>query len=174
MNLFTLCDMHYTGANNQTGPDHLLRMNYKGMVGTNPDQTVSHVKAVYAAVQTVFTLFDDTLQRVPQYAFVSTALRGMALTGYRRESDGAEVAAYWFHDAPPADANGVSLADLTLKAGQFKEPVLVDVRTSTVYALPKDRWTQGDGGTVFRALPVYDSPMLIAERSALRINPATR
>ena len=77
-------------------------------------------------------------------------------------------------DAPPADANGVSLADVTLKAGKFIEPVLVDVRTSTVYALPKGSWTQSAAGTVFRALPVYDSPMLIAERAVLGITPAAR
>jgi hypothetical protein len=170
MNLFTICDMHYTGANNQPGPDHLLRMNYKGLLGTNHDQSVARVKAVYPAVQTVFSIFDDSLIRISDFPFVSTALRGVALSGYRRERDGAQVVALWFNDAPPADANGVSLADVTLRAGKFTEPVLVDVRTSTVYALPKTVWTQDDKGAVFRALPIYDSPMLIAEKSALTLN----
>jgi hypothetical protein len=84
------------------------------------------------------------------------------------------VVALWFNDAPPAEANGVSPADITLKAGKFTEPVLVDVRTSTVYALPKGSWTHSAAGTVFRALPVYDSPMLVAERALLGIAPATR
>ncbi len=174
MNLFTLSDMHYTQASNQGGADGVLRMNYKGLLGTNPDQTVSHVKPAYYAAQTVFAIFDDSLARMPDYASASTALRALTLSGYRRATDGAQVVAFWFADAPPADANGVSLADLTLKAGRFSDPVLVDVRTSTVYALPKGSWSQSTSGTVFRALPVYDSPMLIAERAVLRITSATR
>jgi hypothetical protein len=170
MNLFTLSDMHYTAGSNQGGADGKLRMNYKGMLATNPDQTVAYVKPAYYAAQTVFAIFDDTLPRVKDYAFSTKALRGVALSGYRRERDGAQVVALWFNDAPPADANGVSLADVTLRAGKFTEPVLVDVRTSTVYALPKTVWTQDDNGAVFRALPIYDSPMLIAEKSALTLN----
>jgi hypothetical protein len=174
MNLFTMCDMHYTQASNQQAADGTLRMNYKGLLGTNPDQTVSHVKPAYYAAQTVFALFDDTLERVADFPFTSTALRGLALTGYQRAGSGAQVVAYWFNDAPPAEANGVTLADVTLKAGRFTEPVLVDVRTSTVYAVPRDRWQQESRGAVFRSLPVYDSPILIAEKAALRIDPARR
>jgi len=174
MNLFTLSDMHYTTASAQGGADGVLRMNYKGLLATNPDQTIAYVKPAYYAAQTVFAIFDDSLKRLTDFPFTSTTLRALALTGYRRESDGAQVVALWFNDAPPADANGVTLADITLKSGKFTEPVLVDVRTSTVYALPRDRWTQASTGTAFRALPIYDSPMLIAEKSALRIAAASR
>jgi hypothetical protein len=169
MNLFALSDMHYTAGSNQVGADGKLRMNYKGLLATNPDQTVAYVKPAYYAAQTIFAIFDDTLPRVKDYAFSTTALRGVALSGYRRERDGAQVVALWFNDAPPADANGVSLANVTLPAGKFTEPVLVDVRTSTVYALPKANWTQSEKGAVFRALPIYDSPMLIAEKAAVGI-----
>jgi len=171
MNLFSLSDMHYTTASAQGGPDGLLRMNYKGLLATNPDQTVAYAKPSYFAAQTVFALFDDTLRRVPDYPFTTTALRDVALSGYARAGDGAQVVALWFHDSPPADANGVSLATFTLKAGKFTDPVLVDVRTGTVYAIPRDRWTQAAAGAVFRDLPVYDSPVLVAEKSVLQIDP---
>jgi hypothetical protein len=164
--------MHYTAGSNQGGADGKLRMNYKGLLATNPDQTVAYVNPAYYAAQTIFAIFDDTLPRVKDYAFSTTALRGVALSGYRRERDGAQVVALWFNDAPPADANGVSLANVTLPAGKFTEPVLVDVRTSTVYALPKANWTQSEKGAVFRALPIYDSPMLIAEKAAIGITAA--
>ncbi|MBI4626282.1 MAG: hypothetical protein HY736_24065 [Verrucomicrobia bacterium] len=167
MNLFTISDMHYTQYH--SGPEGVLRMNYKGLLGTNPDQTISHVKPAYYAAQTVLAIFDGTLKRISEFPYTSTALRGLALSGYRRDSDGAQVVAYWFSDAPPAEANGVSLADVALRDGRFKDPVLVDVRTSTVYALPPDHWKQGANGVTIRALPVYDSPMLIAESSIVRL-----
>jgi hypothetical protein len=174
-NLFTMSDMHYTQGNNTSGdPDGVLRMNYKGLVGTNPDQTVSHVKLAYYAAQSVFAIFDDALVRRASYPFTSTALRGLALSGYEHQPDGAQVVAYWFNDSPPAEANGVTGVDLTLPKGKFTDPVVVDLRTSTVYALPRDRWSQDAAGATFRGLPVYDSPMLIAERRVLGLVPAAR
>ena len=56
----------------------------------------------------VFAVFDDTLTRLTEFPFTTTALRGLALAGYRRASDGGQVVAFWFNDAPPADANGAA------------------------------------------------------------------
>jgi hypothetical protein len=171
MNLFTMSDMHYTQATNQTTVDGTIRMNYKGLLATRPDQTIAHVKPAYYAAQTVFAIFDATVKRIPEFRFTSTFLRGVAVTGYRSTTQGdAQIVSIYFNDSPPAEANGVTRADLTLAAGKFTEPVLVDVRTSTVYALPKEAWTQNaNGSATFRGLPVYDSPILIAERRALTV-----
>ena len=171
MNLFTLSDLHYTQANSQRGPADQdgLRMNYKGLLETNADMSIARARPVYAAVQGVCSIFDDTLARIADYPFTSTALRGLALAGYQRQPGGGQVVAYWFNDAPPAEANGVDLADVTLPKGKFTKPVLVDLRTGTVYELPKDRWSQDEHGAVFRGLPVYDAPLLIVEASILRL-----
>jgi len=173
MNLFTIADMHYTQATNQVTVDGTVRMNYKGLLASNPDQTIAHVKPAYYAAQTVFAIFDDSVKRISEFPFSSTALRALAVAGYRNEA-GAQIVTLWFNDAPPAEANGVTFADVTLRAGKFTEPVLVDVRTSTVYALPKANLLPAAAGVTFRAVPLYDSPMLIAERSALRIVPSGR
>ncbi len=169
MNLFTMSDMHYTQVTNQTTVDGVVRMNYKGILATNPDQTIAHVKPVYYVAQTVFAVFDDTVKRIREYPFTTTALRGVGITGYRSETRGGQIVTLWFNDAPPAEANGVTRANVTLRAGKFTEPVLVDVRTSTVYALPKTQWAEGKDGVTFRDLPLYDSPMLIAERALIQL-----
>ncbi len=171
MNLFTISDMHYTQASNQGGSDGVLRMNYKGLLGTNPDQTISHVKPVYTAAQTVFTIFDDTVQRVPEYPFTSTALRALAVTGYRNDR-GAQFVTLWFNDSPPAEGNGVTLANVTFRGGKFTQPVLVDLRTGRVYRVPEARWSQTAQGATFSGLPLYDSPVLIAEASAVVVGSA--
>jgi hypothetical protein len=167
MNLFSICDLHYTQASNQVNVDGVLRKNHKGLLATNPDQTVAYAKPAYHAAQSVFALFDDTLQRIPTYAFTTTSLRALAVTGYARQPGGGQVVAVWFNDAPPAEANGVTRANLTLAAGRFTDPVLVDLRTSTVYTIPRNAWTQDAQGTTFRDLPMYDSPLLIAEKAAI-------
>jgi hypothetical protein len=174
MNLFTISDMHYTQPNGSLGgSDGVLRMNYKGLLATNPDKSIRHVKAIYPAAQTVFAIFDDAVKRIAEYPFTTTVKRSVALSGYRAER-GGQIVALWFNDATPVEANAVTTADVTLPAGKFTEPVLVDVRTSTVYTLPKTAWERTDSGVKFRNLPLYDSPMLITEKSALRLVSAGR
>jgi hypothetical protein len=168
MNLFTISDMHYTQASSQPNADGQLRMNYKGLLGTNPDKSIAQVKAAYYGAQTIFAVFDDTLKRIPDFACSTAAARRMACSGYRNDAGGL-LAALWFSDAPPVDANAVTATTVTLSTAKFTEPVLVDVRTSTVYALPRNQWKQDERGATFRDLPVYDSPVLIAERGAVGI-----
>jgi hypothetical protein len=169
-NLFTMIDLHYTHYH--LLPGKTLRMNYKGLLATNPDQTVNHPKPAYYAAQRVFAIFDDTLKRIPDYPSTNTALRGMALTGYER-ADGAQVVAFWNNDAPPGEANGVTLIELTLPKGHFTEPMLVDLLTGRIHAIPAGNWKQDKDGASFTALPVYDAPLLLAERSAIMIDVAT-
>jgi hypothetical protein len=149
-------------------------MNHKGLLATNPDQTIAYAKPSYFAAQSVFAIFDATFRRIQDYPWTSTSLRGLSVSAYQREQDGAQIVAFWFSDAPPAQANGVTLADLVVRQARFKDPVLVDLRTSNVHAIPASRWSQGADGARFKDLPMYDSPMLIAERSALGIAPAAR
>ncbi len=170
MNLFTMSDMHYASIGKADAP---VRMNHKGLLATNPDQEIVRVKAVYPAAQALFSIFDDRLKRLPNYPFTSTALRGLGLAGYQHE-DGGQVVALWFNDAPPTDANGVTPAVITLAAGRFREPVLVDLRTCLVYEVPPGTWQQDAGGVTFRNLPMYDSPLLIAEKAVVSLMPSKR
>jgi hypothetical protein len=182
-NLFTLCDLHYTqatvnlGASDGTVRDEgrhgELRVNHKGLLGTNPDMTISHVKPSYTAAQSVFALFDDRVRLLADFTFSTTALRSVAFAGYALPDESLMVA-YWFKDAPPSQGNEVSKARLVLPKARFEDPVLVDLRTSTVFALPRSAWTQDAAGVTFHDLPFYDSPLLIAERRAIPLAAATR
>lgn len=168
-NLFTISDMHYNHYHREAGD--ALRMNYKGLLATNPDQTISHAKLAYYAAQNVFSIFDSNLKRLPDYRFNSTFLRGLSVTGYEQAVGGGQVVALWFNDAPPAEPNGFTRGDVTLPLGRFIEPVLVDLLTGKVRALPAGSWTKVEQGVVFHGLPVYDSPVLIMERKALPVDP---
>ncbi len=163
-NLFTLCDLHYRVAGGG------LDMNYKGLLATNPDQTVTGPKPCYHAVQRVFTIFDDSLEVIPNYAFSTTSLRGLSVSGYVAREGKGQIAAFWFSDAPPDDTTSATAIDLTLKAGHFVEPVLVVLHTGRVHALPPESWTQ-EGPTVsFLGVPAYDSPVLIAEKRLIPLD----
>lgn len=158
-NLFTLSDMHYRNGGK-------VQMNYKGLVGTNPDQTVSHVKLAYSAAQNVFTLFDHTLVGVTNFTCQASVTNALAAFAYTNQTSGAAVVALWFRGSPPVESNATLPVDLTFTGVRFTEPVYADLRTGTVYALPR-----GDSAASFQQVPLSDSPIVIAEKATLPLEP---
>lgn len=156
-NLFTLSDMHYA-------QDGAVRMNYKGLLGTKADQSVSHVKPSYLAAQRVFGLFDDTLERVPGFGCAADPGLPLAAHAWRNKETGAVVVALWRNDAPPVESNATTPAGLVLSGVKLSRPVVADLLTGEVRDLPG----AGDGVS-FPDVPLYDSPVLIADKAALRL-----
>ncbi len=161
-NLFTISDMHYVR-------DGKTDMNYKGLLGTNPDKTISHAKPAYFAAQNVFAIFDDTLERIADCSFESNTTNKLTVSAYRSKTAGAQLVAIWFGGSPVAETNATTPVNFTFKAAQFKEPVLVDLLNGRVRGVPASNWKQEADGCSFRGIPVYDSPVLIAERTLLPI-----
>ena len=79
--------------------------------------------------------------------------------------DGALLITYWSGAEPSLDAT-IEALDITVGV-IFHDPVVVDMLAGKVYR--PTRAQASDGDTVFRLLPLYDSPIAIAERTALQI-----
>jgi hypothetical protein len=159
-NLFTMIDLHYRWGGK-------LDMNYKGLLASREDQTVAYAKPAYFAAQYVFTVFDDSLIRIANFPFTVSEANKVALSAYQQKATGRQVVAIWFSGAMPNDSNVTTTLDITLAHGEFTEPVYADLRTGEVYAIPKANWSRDGNGVVLRQIPVYDSPILIAEKSVL-------
>jgi hypothetical protein len=160
-NLFGLMDMNYV-VNGE------LQMNYFGLLAARedpPEKTVDHVKPAYYAAQNVFAIFDDSLVRVPTFQCTASVPNSLAAFAYKNKNTGAQIVALWFNDAMPLDSNSKTLADLALTGIRFHNPVYVDLYTGKVYALPKPKH-----GSSFKQVPLYDAPILIAEKTAVPID----
>ncbi|MBL9205702.1 MAG: hypothetical protein JNN01_11490 [Opitutaceae bacterium] len=160
-NLFLLMEFDYAGQPH-TG------MNSKGLLKANADKSVAYPKQAYQAVQNVCTLFDDTFVRVPNFAYHAYARHPLAVTGYRQKITGAPLIALWYHGEVPTESLEPSpyKVDLLLDGMEFKDPVIADLRTGVVYEFPANHVsTVAPGRVLVRKLPVYDSPIVLAERS---------
>jgi hypothetical protein len=73
----------------------------------------------------------------------------------------------------PSDSNNKTLVDFTFHATRFTTPVYADLRTGEVYSIPKASWSRVGDGVVLRQIPVYDSPILIAEKGVLSVETTT-
>jgi len=155
---FAIMDMKY--------PDE---MNRKGLLHARDDKTVGHRKPAYFAVQHLTAIFDHTLVRMPSYSRATSSAVPLSVFGYEKRASGAQVVTIWDDGDVPSDSNTKTAVDFTFYEGQFADPVYVDLRTGQVYDLPEDN--RSVEGTVYRFenIPVYDSPILIADRSAIPV-----
>ncbi len=155
---FSIMDMKY--------PDEI---NVKGLLKSREDQTVEYRKPSYYAVQALASIFDNTLERISHYMYETNTNRSLSLFGYENVYSGAQVATIWFDDEIPSDSNEKSKVDITFYAGQFENPVYVDLRTAAVYEIPAKNWSKQGSVYSFKNIPVYDSPVLIADKSVVMI-----
>jgi hypothetical protein len=158
-NLFTLMELRYP-----TG------LNSKGLLKANEDMTVARPKPAYFAAQRVFAVFDDTVERVADFTATANATPALAAFGYRKTGGEGAIVTVWPGGAPPVDAMTTTPVDLTLHGLKFTEPVYVDLFSGKVLAIPADRWSTEGDAVVFTHVPLYDSPILIADRAALPID----
>ena len=156
---FAIMDMNY--------PDEINR---KGLLHATEEQTVDHVKPAYYAVQHLTSIFDNTLERINNYSYQADNERSMSLFAYQNKYDNDQVVTIWFDDEIPSDSNDKKNINFTFHQGAFNEPVYVDLRTGDVYQIPEKNWKKEGSAHEFKNIPVYDSPILITDKSNVLIN----
>lgn len=166
--LFMLSDLRYP-----MDTKNFRGFNRKGLLLANDDLTIARPKLAYFAAQRVFSLFDDSLQRLPKFS-CTTHSKQVSAFGYSQRSSQAAVVTIWFNGLPPAEENAAKPLDVTFNNIKFTRPVYVDLLTGEVYTISQDRWKDRGGSAEFRSLPVGDWPILVADETALLLEKAAR
>ncbi|MBC8154480.1 MAG: hypothetical protein H7Z72_16370 [Bacteroidetes bacterium] len=160
-NLFTISDIHYAPG------DHMVGVNTKGLLQTNPDKTIKRPKLSYKAAQHVFSLFDDQIETLIQTR-PTVDQETVNAFAYRHKAMGGSLVTLWSIEARPAETYEPKLTTLTVE-GQFTQPVFVDLITGKIHEIPKRQWTSAGKTYTFTGVPVPDYPVLIADKSALSL-----
>ena len=159
-NLFTISDIHY-------GPgDHMLGVNTKGLLKTNPDKTIERPKMAYKAAQHVFSLFDGQIALLKTKP--TTDQPSVYAFQYQHKTKRGNLVTLWSGEARPADTYEPKLTTITV-AGTFKKPVLVDLISGKVSEIPKDKWEKTGNQFVFSSIPIPDYPLVLADKSTLSL-----
>ena len=161
--VFTISDVSYS-------KDFISRY---GLLKTNPDNSVIKVKTAYYAVQNVVSVFNGALERAPGWGLsVSGTDKQLTRFAFRDRKSGLGAVALWDGTEIPGNGSDLETVRLTVKGGLFKEPVWVDLISGNVYAIPAEQWSSADGTVTFKAVPVYDGPAAVADKSLLAFVPA--
>ena len=71
----------------------------------------------------------------------------------------------WYSDEIPSDELAWDKVDVTIKGAAFRDPVYVEMITGKVFELGRSAWKSDGGNTTLTQLPMWDSPMMLAERA---------
>jgi hypothetical protein len=156
---FAIMDMKY--------PDE---MNAKGLLKSRKDQTVEYAKPAYYAVQNLASVFDDQLQRVKDFDYKADTMKSISAFAFKNAKTGFHVMAVWLDGDIPSDGAAKMKVNLTCSKVLIKNPVYVDLREGAVYAIPERNVRFDDEKSIFKGIPVYDSPILIADRANLNMD----
>jgi len=174
--IFGLAEMAYT-----SGP--INRLNYKGILKSDEAKRIIRPKTAYYAIQNMTAIFDDRLDRIrglePLHNLKSAAAgtnawsassdRRLAMFGYRHKASGKHAYTVWQTENIPVEPSVVSLLTVTIAGADIDTPVWVDLITGAVHEIPASQWSRTGNVAVFQGVPVYDSPVVLADRSMIGI-----
>ena len=155
-NVFTIIDLKYTNMQQSFG-----------MIRSNLLLQFIYKRPTFYAVQHMMSFFDDAVKPVGLLTVESTSKRKLTAAGF--DKAGTPVSLVWFSDKVPGDELVWEPVDLIISGVVFKDPVYVEMITGKVFDLDKTRWKTEGGNTTFTRLPVWDSPMMLAERAQVEL-----
>ncbi|HEX8555340.1 MAG TPA: hypothetical protein VF695_11585 [Sphingomonas sp.] len=174
--VFGLVEMSYTN-----GP--INKMNFKGLLKSDATKRVIRPKTAYYAVQNVASIFDDRLERIRtlhhshnaaaaaagETLFSHSTDRRVAMYGFRGKANGQTLYTAWLSENIPSESNALRLQTMTISGARMNDPVWVDVISGAVHAIPAGQWRQEDDKFRLEGVPIYDAPIVVADRSLIAI-----
>lgn len=159
-NLFTISDIHYAPG------DHMVGINTKGILKTNPDKTIDRPKMAFKAAQHVFSLFDHQLA-LDSSLKIKTTGTDQSYFGYKHRNKSGTVITIWQTEARPSDTYEPKPTALTIEGANFTEPVMADLITGKIYSIPKRNYKKRGNTYTFSELPIPDYPVIITDKAVL-------
>lgn len=173
--VFSIAEIQY----DTRGP--ITKTNTKGLLKTNKNREVIRTKMAYHAVQHVTSIFDNSLERLKDAAFrhnldqqdgdriTFNSDRSISVFDYRHKQTGARAYTIWRDEAIPDNDCRMTEQEFGFGGSHFTEPVLVDLVTGSVFALGEENWCRDGNIDRFQGIPVWDAPVVIAEKSLLKL-----
>lgn len=173
-----IIEMNY-GAT--SGP--ITRMNVKGIIESDTSKRAIRPKIAYYAMQNVVSVFDDNLNRIKHLEATHNVNakiekdeikynigtdRSIVVYGYEHKNTKKQLFTIWNNEYIPTNTNVSNDLNITILNGNFDQPVYVDMLTGAIYEIPENQIDRKGTKTVFKQLPIYDSPILIADKSNLK------
>jgi len=153
--VFTIIDIYYKPV-----------LNTKGLIQSDPTMAAIRPKVAYYTVQNVAAVFDNNMVINPEFKFSSASKESLSVYGYQHIPTQTPLVALWIDGQNATNSFKTTPVSITIGNMNFKEPVWVDLMTGSIYKIEKSQWSKSGSSCTFN-IPLYDSPVLITEKSFL-------
>ena len=154
--IFTIIDLRYTNM-----------LQSFGLIRSNLLHDFIYKRPSYYGVQHMVSFFDDDVIAVGELTYESDSPRKITVAGFKKE--GKPVVLVWYKDQVPTDELKWDLVNLTIQGIKFHDPVYVEMITGKVYEIDRSTLKSDGENTRLIKLPLWDSPVMIAERSLVNL-----
>lgn len=159
--VFCIIDMYYRRGGQNT-------LNIKGLIQSDSTLRAIRPKVAFYSVQNVASVFDNKIQRIPDFKYTVNTSEPISVFGYKNVNTQLQLVTLWFDGAVPTNHFDTQELDITIENGSLKKPVLVDIFSGRIYEIPKSNWSKSGSTYTFKDIPIYDSPVLISDRSNIK------
>jgi hypothetical protein len=154
---FTIVDLNY---------GYMLQA--YGLIRMNADKTPIYKRPKFYAVQHVTGVFTPDMKSTDEV--VVAGPDDLQITSYGLQKAGKNVGCMlWAGGNRPTSLLERVPMEIGISGMKFEDPVYVDMLTGFVHELNVLDREEKDGCVIFNGLPVWDSPVLVIERSAVNI-----
>jgi hypothetical protein len=153
--VFSIIDMYYKNKK---------VLNVKGIIQSDTTLKALRPKTAFYTVQNIASVFDNTLERIRDFKFSTNTTASLSVFGYRNKTTGRQIIALWFDGNIPGDTFETRMVEISVSKGKFRQPVWVDLFSGRIYRISD--WHKKGSRYTFN-IPVYDSPVLIADLSLI-------
>jgi len=152
-----------------------------GLIRSNALKEFVYRRPAWYAMRNVYSLFDDDTRSAGVVTDLPTVITRRAdprdtakrvLTHATFTRSGRSLHLYWYADDRPS--NRLEFDRVTLRvADELHHPVWVEMITGRIGEIASMDVLNGKGVTVLTDVPMWDSPVLIADRAAVPISSGT-
>lgn len=157
--VFTIIDIYYNWGDRAV-------LNTKGLIQSDFTMAAIRPKVAYYATQNLAAIFDNNMVLNTKFKYTSTNKESMSVYEFRHQPTQTPLLALWLDGQDVTNSFKTTSVRINIETGNFKKPVWVDLMTGNIYEIPKSKWSKSGGKYTFN-IPLYDSPVIITERSFL-------
>ena len=161
--IFCISDMNYSAD------DGIKRKNVKGLLESDENRKIVRPKESYFAVQNLVSVFDLLSNRLDSDRVTVSGGEPCSRFLYETEPGGLHSVVLWYDAEAPKNTDSPMPTEVRVSDGEFFNPVLVDVFSGTVAAIPEGKVKRDGTDYIFYDVPVYDSPVMITDLGNIQL-----
>jgi hypothetical protein len=155
--VFTIIDIYYNWGTRAV-------LNTKGLIESDITMAAIRPKVAYYAIQNLAAIFDNDMVLNPDFKYSSTNNESLSVYGYNHRPTSTSLITLWLDGHNVTNSFDTTPVTITVESMELQNPVWVDLMTGNIYEIPASKWSSSGGKYTFN-IPLYDSPVLITEKS---------